>query len=672
MDKLVERFGTCSKDCYGGCAFKGFWDDSASNPLQRAVALKNHPFTQGVFCGKLNNRIHYIYHKNRIKHPLYSENKLESEFQRISLSYSYQLISEKIKQVRTENGSHSILGVFYSGNTGLISQLSPLRFFHAINATVTTGGVCNEGGCAGLNSLFGTYSITNPLQLSNKNTKLIVIWGSNLTENNNHAHLLVRNAKKNGAKLVVLDSRKTKIANEANLFIPILPGMDYLIARYILYNIVKDNLVDRDFLKNHVNNGDWLLERIPNFDDNLISLVKIASLSSIEKIHTFLRFLKDYRHNTIFNVGYGVQKDVLGGKIVQTIAGIQILLGNLGKQGTGIIYSQSDFNKRWTIPLIQEICQLNDWRTELSTVHIRELGHVLDSGKIKLLFVYNCNPANSLPNQNLLRRNLSRKDLFVVVLDQFLNETTKYANLIIPAKFDVETYDVITPYYFPSISVNIAGPCPYPECVSNHEFFQTLGEYLSIDAIRITNYDLFEKCIKLLPDGIQDALKNKGYYSLFDHTDISYQKEHFPTRNGKINVDNINFDFQSPNLHLLTKIPSTTFFLLTPNKGEYLHSQLGENNGKDRGIFNRILMNSNDCVLLKLKEQDLVEIENDNGKGEFTVAISDAILPNTVVIFHGLYTISGLNANFFTSDIPESLGNSGSFNSSLVTIRKKI
>ena len=671
MQNLVERFATCSKDCYGGCVFKGYWDDASPHPLLKTIASKEHPFTQGVFCGKLNNRIQYLYHKDRLKHPLYSEYKSPHRLQKVSMDFVYTKIAQKVNEVLTEFGGDAILGAFYSGNVGLISQYSPLRFFHSIGASITTGGICNEGGCAGLASLFGTYSTTNPLQLNSPETKLIIVWGSNLTENNNHAHLLVRKARQNGARLVVIDSRKTKIAKEADIFIPALPGTDHLIVKYILHSLIQHNSVDMKFLRDHVDGYQSIIDEAQTTDDHFFALLKEISSDSVQKIDEFIYELEKFQYHTIFNIGYGVQKDLFGGKIVKSIALIQILLGNLGKPGTGIIYSQSDYNRIIRNQLIEEITQLDGLDANFHTIHIRELGAALNDKKIKLLFVYNCNPASSLPNQTLLRKGLARKDLFVVVLDQFLNETTNYANVVIPAKFDVETYDFITPYYFPSISVNIAGPCPYTDCVSNHNFFMKLGKSVKCSMKFQTDKDVFETCLHSLQVRIQNNLKNQGFHTFFGYDDVGFEEFGFPTHNGKINGTDTHFNFESPIISLIPSLNSHQFLLITPNRSKYLHSQLGDGDTPIRGEFNDIILNSGDCSKIDLLDGDLVEVNNTHAKGNFLIRTSDELLSKTAVLFHGVFTNQGLNANHFTSDNPESMGFSGAFNSSVITVRKK-
>ncbi|MFX1324174.1 MAG: molybdopterin-dependent oxidoreductase, partial [Promethearchaeota archaeon] len=178
MDAL-HRFGTCSKDCYGSCTFNGFWDDNAvEKKFLYGIPQKNHPFTNGFFCPKYKRRQDLLYHPDRLKKPLIRVGpKSENIFKSISSQGALETISQKVNDVIISGNPKSIIGAFYAGNSGLISQYAPLRFFGEIGGTVTRGGICNEGGCAGLSKMFGTYSITNPFQINSSSTQLIVVWG---------------------------------------------------------------------------------------------------------------------------------------------------------------------------------------------------------------------------------------------------------------------------------------------------------------------------------------------------------------------------------------------------------------------------------------------------------------------------------------------------------------
>lgn len=672
MDEIV-RFGTCTKDCYGSCVFNGIWNDNAiEHKLLYAKPLKNHPFTNGFFCSKYNNRQELLYHPKRLKKPLARISlKPENNFKIISSQQAIEIIAQKVIEIKEKGQEKSIIGAFYAGNSGLISMHSPLRFFTKVGGTVTSAGLCNEGGCESLKKIFGTYSISNPLQIINPATHLIVIWGSNLSESNIHAYFLVKQAIKNKTKLIVIDSRNTRVAKKSNCFLQINPGTEHLMATMLVKALDNQNACDIEFLKENVDSYSSIFSEIGDFDENkLLSQIGI----NFERFQEFVDLLVEHKHHTLFMIGYGVQKDFYGGRIVQSIALLQILLGNIGKQGTGLLYSQSDFIKPTTLPILNYITS-STISSNLKEIPLINLGKALSTGDFKLLFVYNFNPVSSLPNQNLLREALLKKDLFVVVLDLFLNETTNYADIVIPAKFDLESSDIITPYYFPSISINLGGPCPYSDCMSNYEFFQQLAwkvGYKKSAIIKESEEDIFNKSLNMLPQKIYKDLISKGYHLLFDQTQIPFKNLKFPTLNHKIQVQHINLRFGEKELNQKLNRKKNEFILISPSHSYFLHSQLGQLNSKYYEDFGRIFLNPEDIKTLDIDINEEVIVSNEYGYAKYILAELPSLKSGIALIYSGVSSPynESTNVNLFTPDIPEESGLSGAYNSSVIKVKK--
>lgn len=669
----VKRFGTCSKDCYGSCVFMGEWNDKVpEKKLIIAKPLKNHPLTNGFFCPKLNHREELLYHPNRLKSALLrSSPKGSNSFKPISLDSALNLISEKLTTVEKKFRSSSIIAAFYAGNSGLISQFSPIRFFGKLGATITTGGICNEAGNHALSQMFGNYSTTNPFQINNPNNKLIVIWGSNLSDRNNHAYFLVKKAIENGSLVIVVNPVKTKLAENASLHLQPFPGSDYLIAKYVMNKILTAEKYDRDFLDQHVDNYYKIFREVEKINETKI--IHLTGLTR-EILDAFTELLFKYKHKTLFIVGFGPQKYFYGGKNLNTIALIQVLLGNFGKPGTGFLFSQSGFSKDLTYSLMNYITR-PQFYSSCSSIPLVTLGSSLSSHKFKMLFVYNLNPASSLPNQTILRKALSRDDLFVVALDMFLNETTKFADIVIPAKFDLECDDFITPYFTPGISINQGGPCPYSDCLSNYEFFQLLAKKLrweDNELFQETQEEIFEKCVELLPTGVQQILKLHGYYIPFGINDIPYIDLNFPTFNGKIQIQDSNLELFNPELDFLFHRSQDEFYLLSPAHKSFIHSQMGEIHKEFEDIFGKIYLNPYDIESIGLKPKEEVLVSNKLRKAKFILDQNPDLKSGTALIYSGLPYENSMyeNVNFFTPKRPEESKLSGAYFSVIVKISK--
>jgi len=671
--ELVKRYGTCSKDCYGSCVFMGEWNDEApEKKLLIAKPLKDHPFTNSFFCPKLNNREKLLYHPNRIKTALIrAGSKGSNSFKQTNLENAVNIISEKLTTISNKFEPSSIVAAYYAGNSGLISRISPIRFFGKLGATITTGGICNEAGNNALSQMFGNFSTTNPFQIINPKNRLIVVWGSNLANRNNHAYFLVKKAIKNGSIVVVVNPIRTKLVEKTTLFLQPFPGTDYLIAKYIMNKIIVSGKYDKDFLVQHVDNYKNLIAKVGIIDENKI--IQQTGLSQ-EVLDDLSNLLVKFHHKTLFIVGFGPQKYFYGGKNLNTIALIQILLGNFGKPGTGFLFSQSGFYKEFTAPLMNYVTHPELYLSN-NSFPLVTLGSSLSSNKFKMVFIYNLNPASSLPNQAILRKTLSREDLFVVVLDMFLNETTKFADIVIPAKFDLESYDLITPYFAPGISINHGGPCPYSDCVSNYEFFQLLAKKIGWGddiLFKETQEEIFEKCVKLLPKEAQQSLKLKGYYIPLGVNDIPFKDLNFPTFNGKIQIQPSTMELFDPELDFLLHRNQNEFYLLSPSHKYFIHSQMGEIHREFENDFGKVYLNPNDLESMGLKPNEKVLVSNQFGKVKFILDQNNALKPGTALIFSGLPFANTQyeNVNFFTSEKPEESKLSGAYFSVIIKISK--
>ena len=257
----------------------------------------------------------------------------------------------------------------------------------------------------------------------------------------------------------------------------------------------------------------------------------------------------------------------------------------------------------------------------------------------------------------------------------FLNDTTKYADIVIPAKFDLESYDLISPFYIPSLSINIGGPCPYQNCMSNYEFFQRLAGVIGYDNSEIfqeSEKEIFDNCIKMLPSYIQKEINSQGYYLLFNKDSVPFSNLKFPTSNTRIQAVGPHFEFGENELKRKLNRRKNEFLLISPSHFYFLHSQLGHLNFKYKDVFSKIFLRMEDINSLDLVLNSQVLVSNEFGSEIYTLAELSILKPGTALIYSGLASnlIGTPNVNYFTSDEPEELGLSGAYNSTLVKITK--
>ncbi len=676
---VIRRFGTCSKDCYGACVFESIWDDSRiEHKLLQAIPLKSHPFTQGTFCAKMAHRERLLYNPKRLKHALLRKGpKGSSGFQEIPLEQAMERVVTKIQETIQLVGGPAILSASYSGNTGLISNYAPMRFFNALGASRTIGGICNEGGIAGLTQLFGTYSITNPFQLANPATRLIVVWGCNLTTTNNHATMIIRDAQQRGAKLIVIDPRLTNIAKMADFFVNPNPRSDEILAFLIASKIIQRGRVDQNFVTRYTANFQGILEKLKEITPTIeFKMLESCGIKD-STVDTMVDLLIENEKHTMFNIGYGVQKYPRGGRFVQAIALLQIILGNIGSPGTGIIYSQSAFNHPHSHPLINYLTQAAQL-PKYNEIQLISLADALATGKYKVLFIYNFNPVTSLPHQTRLRELLSSEDLFVIQIDLFENETSAYADLVLPTKFDLETDDLYSGFYLPGLSVNEAGPCPYPDCYSNWEIFQGLHHILTKQdkienaVFQPSQLELYQDCQKLLPPEMGASIHANGYALFLGVDEIPFKNCLFPTANGKIQLQNIFLPSSWQEFLAQKESMQGTFDLLTPAHESFIHSQLGVLHPQAWKDYDCVFLNPEDMDAMSVSPHDLVHVANVFCSAMYKAMPDPTLKRNVAVIYSGPSSpsYSHLNANLFTPPDPEEMGKSGSYNAGKITILK--
>ena len=475
-----------------------------------------------------------------------------------------------------------------------------------------------------------------------------------------------RQALKQGAKLVVIDTRNHELADKAHIFLQPFPGSEFLVAKLLINQIIKSESHDREFISKHLENFSDILDILGNIDEK--KLIQQTGLRFSE-IFQVSELLKQHKHETIFNIGFGIQKYHHGGDTIQMIALIQTIMGNIGKQGTGIIYDQGGFSDYYMDPIKQYITKKVDLLVD-KEIKLIDLGWALNSLKYKMLFIYNFNPASSLPNQNLVRNTLSRDDLTIVVLDPFLTESTKYADFVIPSKLGVENDDIFDPYYIPGVSINQAGPCPYPNCLTNYEFFQRLAFNLGlINDFHEDQKTILENCINLLPNEIKNNVLNQGFHVLFKEDDIPLKERFSLTSNKKIHV---NMKIISKNPFIPELKDKNEFYLISPSHKSLIHSQFSQIQVNSLEDFKKVYLHPLDIKRLNFSENETVLVSNRYGEAEYLVNELEALRPGVSLIYSGspLTSGKGINVNLFTPQDPEKSRLSGSYNSAIITISR--
>src|SRR6202047_581086 len=429
MKKVVHA--ACPHDCPDACGVLITVEEGRATRIQGDPA---HPVTRGFLCAKVAKYLDRVYSPDRVLYPMRRVGpkgvgvagegaRATHEWQRITWDEALEEITSRFKKIVAEFGSEAILPYSFGGTLGMLNSASmDRRFFHRLGASQLDRTICSAAGEAGLESVLGVKMGTEPEQF--RHSKYIIAWASNIHGNNVHLWPFIAEARRNGAKLVVIDPYRTRTAACADWYLPINPGTDAALALAMMHVIIGENLYAADYVAQYTLGFDQLRETVKDYPPQ-----RVAQWTGIgaEDIRRLAREYATVRPSVI-RVNYGVQRSEGGGMATRSIAMLPCLIGSWKEVGGGLQLSTSgafelngDALKR---PDLIKIALGRDARV----VNMVELGkalNTLNDPPVEALFVYNSNPAAVCPNHNDVIRGLQRPDLFTVIHEEFFTESTE-------------------------------------------------------------------------------------------------------------------------------------------------------------------------------------------------------------------------------------------------------
>ena len=467
--------GACPHDCPDTCSILTTVEDG------KAIAVRgnpDHPFTRGRLCVKVNNYEERVYSDKRVLYPLKRVGpKGSRQFQRISWDEAIETIATRWKSIIAEHGAQAILPYSYLGTQGIINGLNvgdPL--FNKLGATVSERTFCNSASCTAYMMTIGPTPGVDPESFVH--SKYILLWACNTLGTNSHHWPFIEQARKAGAKLVVIDPVRTRTARLADWHIPIRPGTDAALALAMIHVIIKENLVDRDYIDKHTVGYDELAERASAYTP------EFAAQETGIPVDDIVKLAREYATTppAVVRIGVAVERHAGGGQTVRAIACLPGLIGAWKHVGGGLLQLPI-----WAFPVKWEVLMrpdlqpekmrvLNSWR--LGPALTGELGF---DPPIKSLFVYNANPMAMVTEQTKLEKGLERDDLFTVVSEHFLTDTARYADIVLPATTQLEQKDIMFSWGHLYLSYNNAAIEPLGEAVPNTELFRRLAKAMGIE-----------------------------------------------------------------------------------------------------------------------------------------------------------------------------------------------
>ncbi|HXX71237.1 MAG TPA: molybdopterin-dependent oxidoreductase, partial [Candidatus Acidoferrum sp.] len=483
--------------------------------------------TRGFLCAKVAKYLDRVYSPERVLYPMRRRpgvakgpcgadtgvpnapgvdavgwhTPVRAAFDQISWDEALDDIAKRFQQIVAKNGSEAILPYSYGGTLGALNGASmDRRFFHRLGASQLERTICSKAGEEGIQSVLGVKLGTEPEQFAR--SRYIIAWGANIHGNNVHLWPFIEEARHNGAKLVVIDPYRTRTAKCADWYLPINPGTDAALALGMMNVIIQENLFDADYVSRYTVGFEDLKERARQYSPEETARWTGISADDIR------RLAREYAtvRPSIIRVNYGIQRSDGGGMAVRAVAMLPCLIGSWKEVGGGLQLSLSGaygLNKQaLEMPELMKKALGRPARL-VNMVQLGTALNSLDSPPIKALFVYNSNPAAVCPNHNEVIRGLKRPDLFTVVHEQFLTDTTDYADLVLPATTFFEHKDLQTAYGHYYLQVSQQAIEPLGECRSNVELFRALAERMGFE----------DECFRETVDSMIDrALDSRNPY----------------------------------------------------------------------------------------------------------------------------------------------------------------
>lgn len=477
---------TCTMDCPDTCALEVHVDDG------RITAIRgggDHPTTGGFICSKIARFGERVYHESRLLHPMRRTGpKGSASFVRITWEEAIATITKRFREIRDTFGGEAILPYQYSGSNGFLGQeLVDELYFARLGASRLARTLCAAPTGEVAKGMYGKMPGVAPQDYAR--AKMIIVWGANPRASQIHLMPFIQTAGKRGAFVVTINPRNEM--NDAGLHLPVRPGTDLPVALAMINLIREKNGLDEAFLRDHAKNLEPLLEAAAQWTPERAA--EEAGIRADDLRRLTQRYLE--ASPAVIRCGWGLERNRNGGQAVAAILAIPALAGKFGVRGGGYTMSNSG-----AVQLRKEkVIGKTGWTTRvvnMSRLADAVLGEL--DPPIRGLFVYNCNPVATVPNQNRVIEALAREDLFTVVSEQVMTDTCRYADILLPAVTFLEQREIKRGYG--SYMIGGVQPViePRGEAKPNEEMFALLGRAMGFgdEVFEWTTRDLMEKVVE--------------------------------------------------------------------------------------------------------------------------------------------------------------------------------
>ena len=683
---------TCPHDCPDTCALLVTVDDGVATEVK---GDPDHPTPAGVLCAKVERYTERTYHPDRLLHPMRRVGKKgEGKFERISWEQAIDEIAARLSGIAARD-PQAILPYSYAGTMGQVQGESmSARFFHHLGASLLDRTICATAGFTGYKYTIGATIGTDIEQF--QDARLIIIWGGNPIASNLHFWMRAQEAKRKGARLIAIDPYRSLTAEKCHQHIALLPGTDTALALGLMHVLIRDNLVDEDYIARYTLGYEQLKVRAAEWPPQRVAETCGISAQEVENL------ARDYGETArrgepvAIRTNYGVQRVRGGGMAVRNIACLPALVGAWRHAAGGIQLSSSG-----SFPSNKTGLQRPDLLKSLPrTINMTTIGDDLlrpaspEFGPaVEALIVYNSNPVAIAPDSSKVAAGFAREDLFTVVLEHFQTDTADYADIVLPATTQLEHVDAHTSFGHLYMMANNAAIAPLGEAKPNTEIFRLLAAAMGFDDPCFGDSDDELAAIAFNTSDARavhfdwESLKAKGWQKL-NMPEAPFAQGGFTTPSGKCEfysaamaADGLDplptylppYESVASNPQLAEKYPLA---MISPPARNFLNSSfVNVKSLRSAEGEPHLDIHPDDAAKRGIFDADMVRIHNDRGSFIAKARVTDKARPGLVVglsVWWKKLASDGKNANEVTSQRLTDMGRAPTFYDTLVEIERVV
>ena len=657
----------CPLDCPDTCSLAVSVEKGR---IVRIDGSARHDVTAGFICGKVRRFGERVYGADRLRHAgLRNGPKGEGRFRHVGWEQALDVVARQMLAIRERWGAEAILPFSYGGSNGLVTQdTADAQLFRRFGASRLARTICAAPTGAVNGALYGR--MPGVAYADYRHARLIIVWGANPSVSGIHLVPHIRAAMNDGAALVVIDPRRTALARQADIHLAVRPGTDVAVALALHRFLFENGLADEAFLAARTRGADALRARAAEWTLERAAAVADVDAELIERVAE----LYAETSPAVIRCGWGLERNRNGGSAAAAVLALPAVGGKFGVRGGGFTMSNSG---AW--PLDPEAWIEAD-EPDTRLINMNRLGRALTEYRdppVQMLFVYNANPAVTVPDQNRVLRGLGRDDLFTVVFDQVMTDTARWADVVLPATTFLEHYDIARSYG--AVNLQLVQPViePVGDSRPNVEVFAALAARLGLPGgAPETDPEALMHVTGAMPEPVRESLLQRGTAEPPCPARPVQFGDVFPrTADGRVDLFPEALERCAPaGLYVYrgdAPAEDHPLVLLSPASEKTITSTLGEL----RPRLAALQIHPRDAAARDLATGDTARVFNALGEIHCPVMLNADMKPGTVGLPKGLWrksTMNGSTANALVSDAPTDIGGGACFNDVRVEVTRVV